>query len=63
LAEEVVSLIELIEHAEESDRASLEEETEKVLKKWEELETQLYLSGEFDMNNCYLSISGGAGGT
>ncbi|MBU2213160.1 peptide chain release factor 2 [Patescibacteria group bacterium] len=63
LSEEVGGLIELIKEAEESDRESMEEETEKLLKRWEELETKLYLSGEFDMNNCYLSISGGAGGT
>ena len=62
LTNEVSELIELIEQAEESDRKSLEGEAEKVFKKWEDLETKLYLSGEFDMNNCYLSISGGAGG-
>ncbi len=32
-------------------------------KKWRELEPMLYLAGEFDHNNCYLSVSGGAGGT
>lgn len=63
LAEETRDLIELIGQAEESDRPSMEEETAKLLSRWEEIETQLYLSGEFDMNNCYLSISGGAGGT
>lgn len=30
---------------------------------WKWLETQLYLSGEFDAYNCYLTVSGGAGGT
>jgi len=63
LAKETADLIELIEHAEESDRKSLGEEANKLISSWEKLETQLYLSGEFDMNNCYLSISGGAGGT
>ena len=63
LFDETKDLIELIGQAEDSDRASMEEETEKLLSKWREIETQLYLSGEFDMNNCYLSISGGAGGT
>jgi len=63
LSEETSGLIELIAHAEESDHKSLEEEADKLFEQWEKLETQLYLSGEFDMNNCYLSISGGAGGT
>ena len=30
---------------------------------WKLLESALYLGGEFDMNNCYLTLSGGAGGT
>lgn len=30
---------------------------------WKKQETELYLSGEFDVCNCYLSVSGGAGGT
>lgn len=41
----------------------MEEETEKLLKKWKGLEVKLYLSGEFDMGNCYMTISSGAGGT
>jgi len=41
----------------------IEEEYEKLLKRWQALETQIYLGGEFDPNNCYLTISGGAGGT
>lgn len=41
----------------------MEEEYEKLEKQWQKLEVQLYLSGEFDTNNCYLTISGGAGGT
>ncbi len=42
---------------------SLETETEKLMKQWQTMEPQLYLAGEFDRNNCYLSVSGGAGGT
>lgn len=30
---------------------------------WKKLETQLYLGGEYDASNCYLTISSGAGGT
>jgi len=63
LAKEAEGLIELVESADAEDEKSLNEEAEKLFAQWEELETQLYLSGEFDMNNCYLTISGGAGGT
>ncbi len=42
---------------------SLETETIALEKKWLELEPQLYLAGEFDHNNAYLTVSGGAGGT
>jgi len=41
----------------------MQEEYEKLEAQWQQLETQLYLSGEFDTNNCYLTISSGAGGT
>ena len=53
----------MTENAEESDEDSLREEYEKMAKEWETAEVQLYLSGKFDTNNCYLTISGGAGGT
>jgi len=45
------------------DAASMQAEADKLFKVWTELETQLYLSGEFDMGNCYITVSGGAGGT
>lgn len=35
----------------------------KLNDQWKALETQLYLGGEFDTANCYLTISSGAGGT
>lgn len=41
----------------------LEKEFDGLEKRWATAETQLYLSGEFDRNNCYLTISAGAGGT
>lgn len=53
----------MTEASEEGDLPILEEESEKLLKRWGSMETQLYLSGEFDPNNCYMTISGGAGGT
>mgnify|MGYP002640304302 CR=1 FL=1 len=41
----------------------MEVEYVKLEKQWQTVETQLYLSGEFDAGNCYLTISSGAGGT
>lgn len=46
-----------------SDEENLEEEYLKLARQWKDMEIQLYLSDEFDMNNCYITISGGAGGT
>ena len=63
LSDDVQSLIDLLSHATEGDLPSMEEETRKIEKRWSELEPQLYLAGEFDQSNCYLTVSGGAGGT
>ena len=38
-------------------------EVQKAEEQWKVLEPMLYLSGEFDHSNCYLTVSGGAGGT
>ncbi len=45
------------------DLPALEEEYKRIENLWGDIETSLYLSGEFDAQNCYLTISGGAGGT
>lgn len=37
-------------------------EVSRVESEWGKIETNLYLSGEFDANNAYLTLSGGAGG-
>lgn len=63
LDESASTLLELAEQAGDDDLAELQKEYEQLFEKWEEVESQLYLSGEFDTNNCYLTISGGAGGT
>lgn len=63
LSQEIPNLIELLEHAEPGDIPSLQKETDVATAQWLLLEPQLYLGGEFDHRNCYLSISGGAGGT
>lgn len=60
---DVQSLIDLIAHAEPPDMPGLEAEAVIFEKRWRELEPQLYLSGEFDRCNAYLTVSGGAGGT
>lgn len=61
--EEVTALLEMIAAASAEEQDSLSEDVERLLGEWAVLETQLYLSGEFDASNCYLTLSGGAGGT
>tara|TARA_Y100000310_G_scaffold71946_1_gene67883 strand:- start:48449 stop:49300 length:852 start_codon:yes stop_codon:yes gene_type:complete len=53
----------MIEASAAEDLPALEEELQTLEHKWQEVETNLYLSGEFDANNAYITISGGAGGT
>ena len=63
LQTEVDGLIELVGQATEGDLPDLEKEYAKAKTAWDVIEPMLYLSGEFDHNNCYLTVSGGAGGT
>ena len=63
LAGNAQTLLELTEQSEPNEEAELAKEYEKIAKEWESMETKLYLSGEFDIGNCYITISGGAGGT
>jgi peptide chain release factor 2 len=63
MAQDVEEMIEITKISEPSDLPALEEQTAAIEKRWIELETQLYLGGEFDANNCYLTLSSGAGGT
>lgn len=63
MALSVSELIEMVKMGEAGDLADLEAEAKKLEDQWKTLETQLYLGGEFDMNNAYLTISAGAGGT
>lgn len=63
LAVEIDGLIELTQQGGDADLADLQTEYENARKKWNVLEPMLYLSGEFDHNNAYLTVSGGAGGT
>ncbi len=63
IAAGTADLLELTKSATDDDVASLMAEANTLEKKWKEVEAQLYLGGEFDANNCYLSITSGAGGT
>lgn len=63
IANETKALLEMAETATDEERTSLEGDAEKLFREWENIETQLYLSGEFDALHCYLTVSGGAGGT
>ena len=60
---EVLSLLELVPMASESDLPGMAADVAKAEAAWEKLQPLLYLSGEFDHANAYLTISGGAGGT
>jgi len=50
-------------HKDEAFIQELGQELEKINKELSDLEIKKMLSGEFDNNNCYLSINAGAGGT
>jgi peptide chain release factor 2 len=63
LKSDVDALVELAESASTADLPSLEEDTLKLEQKWASVEGALYLGGEFDACDCYVSVSGGAGGT
>ncbi len=63
LAASVDGLVELVQMASEADLPSLQEETAKAEAQWAAIEPMLYLAGEFDHSNAYVTISGGAGGT
>jgi len=62
---ETNDLLEMLEASEANaaNEAIYTEEYERLFKEWSKIETHLYLSGEFDANNAYVTISGGAGGT
>jgi len=56
-------LVDLARISSESDLSELQSQADSLEKRWKEQELQLYLGGEFDASNCYLTVSGGAGGT
>ena len=63
LALSVSEVEELAKASDVSDLGELQKEYDKLDVAWKKIEPQIYLSGEFDAENCYLTISGGAGGT
>jgi peptide chain release factor 2 len=63
LHDDVLTLLELAKEAGTDDEASLQEEAAKLFSAWATIEPQLYLAGEFDQGSCYVTVSGGAGGT
>jgi len=63
LAANIEALLEMAEEAEETDEAQLQQEYDQLESQWETIERELYFGGEFDMENCYLTVSSGAGGT
>jgi peptide chain release factor 2 len=63
LSAKIQESIDVLAIASADDLPGLEEEYAKLEAQWKTLETQLYLGGEYDASNCYLTISSGAGGT
>lgn len=59
----VSALLDMTKSASETDIPELEKEYTHLQKAWEVIETQLYLGGEYDHENCYVTIASGAGGT
>lgn len=63
MGEDIQNILALSASAEPGDIPSLRSETDRIESAWKSIEPLLYLGGEFDHRNCYLSVSGGAGGT
>jgi peptide chain release factor 2 len=63
LKKTAADLYELAKESSEEDLELLELEQKTLEEKWKEAEIALYLGGEFDTHNCYLTLSSGAGGT
>ncbi len=63
LVADAETLLELARTSGPEDEASIRQELAALEERWRGVETQLYLGGEFDAGNCYLTVSGGAGGT
>jgi peptide chain release factor 2 len=60
---ELQDMQELYELANQEEKQELDVSITDLQEQWIALETKLYLSGEYDHNHCYMSITSGAGGT
>lgn len=56
-------LLTIAKEAKADDMPMLTEEYEKLLREWSAAERALYLGGKYDLGDCYVSITAGAGGT
>jgi len=63
LAGHTDDLLAIAKESTPSELAMLTEEYEKLHALWLKAERALYLGGKFDLGNCYISITAGAGGT
>ncbi len=62
--EEIEVLYQLAsEEVNEEELESLEERTEKLSRRMDSFQLELFMDGDFDDKNCYLGINAGAGGT
>lgn len=63
ILDDATALLAMVKDVSDEERQQFSGEAEQLLAQWKGIETQLYLGGEFDALNCYLTLSGGAGGT
>ena len=63
LYKKTCDMADILKDTTEEEASMFTQEVENIIKEWSRIETSLYLGGEFDANNCYITISSGAGGT
>lgn len=63
LTDDAKALLDLLKATSENERTELASDVQTLLARWKETEHMLLFSGPHDASNCYLTISGGAGGT
>ncbi len=63
LVDAVSDIFEIAKSSSAEDMMMLEKEFISLAERWSVAERALYLGGEYDLGNAYVSITGGAGGT
>lgn len=63
LADQVEDLFQIARESKADEQPMLTEEYQKLHGAWQKAERALYLGGKYDLGNCYISITAGAGGT